>query len=292
MNTEKKEKITQAILQKKESGGLSNNAFAKSMSISPAHFSNLINKQYSLISDTLWRKLEDLSGIKNTDWPSVDTAVSKIIRPVIEDAQTNSSVYAIVAHAGSGKSHVASEIAQNTQNVYLVTCEEGMGNKHLLSELLVTMGVNPAGMSNYDKLKEIVRTALKKQNPLIIFDEWEKLDDRVRYYFITLYNKLEDKCGFVILSTYRLKFEIERGLRRGKRGYEEIFSRFGGRFIQCPKISLTDIDKACKANDIRPEDFDKIAKESYIQVDAEGRYDMRRVKKIIKKYKAGRATEK
>ena len=290
MSHQKRKEIQEQILKLKEQSGLSANAYAKSIGMSEAHFSNLVNSKFELIGDAVWRKLADKCNLKDNDWPTVETGVLQIITPILMDAKANSTVHAVVAHAGSGKSHVCNEFAQNNPNVSLITCEEGMGNKDLLGELLSKMGVNPNGMNNYAKLREIVKTALKKDNPLIIFDEWEKLDDRVRYYFITLYNKLEDKCGFVICSTFRLKMEIERGLKRGKRGYEEIFSRFGSRFILCPKVSQSDVFKVCTANGIIAETANKIASECQVEIDGEPtRYDMRRLKKLIKNKKGGRA---
>ena len=81
-------------------------------------------------------------------------------------------------------------------------------------------------------------------------DEADKLSDQVLYFFITLYNQLEDHCGIVLLATDYLEKKIRKGLRLNRKGYKEIYSRIGRRFIPLRAVNLTDITGVCIANGI------------------------------------------
>ena len=70
--------------------------------------------------------------------------------------------------------------------------------------------------------------------PLLVFDEGDKLMDTVFYYFISIYNALEGRCGIIFLSTEYIKRRMSIGLEYDKKGYDEMFSRIGRRFIDQP----------------------------------------------------------
>lgn len=75
-------------------------------------------------------------------------------------------------------------------------------------------------------------------NPLIIFDEGDKLTDSVFNYFISIYNRLEGHSGIVFFSTDYIKRRMENGLRYNKKGYKEINSRAsvaGSSILQLPR---------------------------------------------------------
>ena len=94
---------------------------------------------------------------------------------------------------------------------------------------------------------DVVVELKRRENPLIILDEADKLSDQVMFFFITFYNKLEDYCGIVLMATDYLEKKIRRGLRLNKKGYKEIYSRIGRRFVAMPGLSaLQEIDTVKK----------------------------------------------
>jgi hypothetical protein len=68
------------------------------------------------------------------------------------------------------------------------------------------------------------------------------------YFFITLYTQLEDHCGIILLATDHLEKKLKRGLRLNKKGYKEIYSRIGRKFILLKGANITDITDICAAN--------------------------------------------
>lgn len=112
------------------------------------------------------------------------------------------------------------------------------------------------------------------ENPIIILDEADKLADNVLLFFITLYNELENHCGIVLMATHFLEKRIRRGVAMEKKGYREIYSRVGLRFIELESTSFSDIEKVCKANGI-----DDSTTIRAIAKDSDG--DVRRVRRLI-----------
>lgn len=53
-----------------------------------------------------------------------------------------------------------------------------------------------------------------------------------------------------MLATNNLDDRLTRGVERQKRGYPEIFSRLGSRFIKIRRPSKTDITAICSANGV------------------------------------------
>lgn len=58
-------------------------------------------------------------------------------------------------------------------------------------ELLRVMGRDNTGMNVTEMMSEVVSTLKKIENPVLLFDEFDKVSDQVLYFFITIYNQLE-----------------------------------------------------------------------------------------------------
>ena len=80
--------------------------------------------------------------------------------------------------------------------------------------------------------------------------EADKLSDQVLYFFISLYNQLEGQCGLVLCATSFLEKRITRGVRFNRRGYQEIYSRIGRKFVKLQVVNDEDIAAVCRANGV------------------------------------------
>ena len=125
-----------------------------------------------------------------------------------------------------------------------------------------------------EMMDDIVDTLKRKDAPLIVLDEADKLTDQVLYFFISLYNQLEGHCGIILTATSFLKKRIERGVRLNRKGYAEIYSRIGRKFVALPLLNSEDIAAVCVANGVS----DAKSINSIID-EAEG--DLRRVKRSV-----------
>ena len=150
-----------------------------------------------------------------------------------------------------------------------------MSNRELLSKILRKMNKEATGSASV-MMDTIIEEVLKKQLPIIILDEFDKLRDEQKLFFITLYNMLEDYCSIVLIGTSNLEIQIKRRTGKHAIGFEEIYSRINRRFITIPDSSLKDVTMICEANGLyEPQKIQVIYNES------EG--DLRRIKTAVRK---------
>lgn len=256
----------------------SQNKYARSKGISEATMSNFVQKKWSVISEEMWRKLAAACSYTDKEWHLAEIAAFREMTTLIQDAQENANVYAVTANAGGGKSSTCKYYSNNIPNAFWLECDEFWNKKQFLSELLQAMGRNSDGMTAYEMMVELKRHTTKLNNPVIILDEVDKLKDEVLYFFISLYNRLQDQCGIILCATDFLEKRIIKGLRLNRKGYQEIYSRLGRKFIELTPVSRVDVHLICRANGIED-------KKTITSIYNDSDDDLRRVKKLVHKYK-------
>ena len=255
-----------------EMKGSQKRAATSLVGVSPATVTQIVTGKWELINEKMWRSIAAQIGVKQTRWNIVETRNYRALSDIFADAQENALVLAVCGEAGTGKSLTAAHYGAENPNVYVLACSEYWNRKTFLRELLRVMGKNPAGDTVGDMVDDVVMALKRRENPLIILDEADKLSDQVMFFFITFYNKLEDYCGIVLMATDYLEKKVRRGLRLNKKGYKEIYSRIGRRFVAMPGLSATDISDVCRANGV-----EGLREIETVKKDCEG--DRRRVKR-------------
>ncbi|PWA10938.1 AAA family ATPase [Flavobacterium laiguense] len=264
------EKLANYIAQK----GSQNKAAHSLTGVSSALLSQMTNDNWDQISETMWRNVASQIGHSSKEWVCVETTDFKMINYFLDDAKQNANVFAMTGDAGSGKSKTFELYIQDSKNSYLLSCAEYWNRKEFLVQLLTAMGVDYSGFTVAEMMNEIVKKLKSQQTPLIILDEADKLPDTVLYFFITLYNRLEDHCGIILCATDHLSKRISKGIKLNRKGYKEINSRIGRKFIELKGVNFTDVTQICIANGV---ENSKDIKEIFN--DSEG--DLRRVKRKI-----------
>jgi len=251
--------------------------------VSSATVSLILNGKTDHITPEMWRNIATQIGYKDENWDAVPTRDFQLISTFLKDAKENSLVLALTGHAGSGKSFAFRHFADFNRHVYMVTCSDYWNKKQFLVELMISMGLDSAGMSISEMMNEIVRNLKTTDHPMLILDEADKLIDSVLYFFITLYNQLEDECGIILSATNHFEKKLRRGLALNKKGYNEIWSRLGRKCINLKGVAASDIVAICEANGITAKaEIEKIINDS--------ESDLRRVRRKVHAVK--KATEK
>jgi DNA transposition AAA+ family ATPase len=274
MDNIKKEKIREKLRLYCERYESQNKAAASMKGVSSATVSQVINGNLSQISVEMWRSIASQVGFKDDAWEVVETRDFQLLKLFMADAKENSLVLAITGNAGSGKTFALKHFAETNKKVYLLCCNEYWNRQWFLQELLSTMGQEVTTESVGDMIATVVRVLKTTEKPLIILDEADKLRDQVLYFFITLYNQLEDECGIVMCATNYLEKRLQMGLKYNKKGFAEIWSRIGRKCINLKGVSPSDISAVCEANGITG----RVEIEKVIN-DSEG--DLRRVRRKI-----------
>jgi hypothetical protein len=251
-----------------------NKAAASLKNVSSATISQMLNGNWELIKDEMWRNVATQIGYSTESWKVVDTKNYRDLMAMYADAQENGLVLAITGEAGSGKTFAAKNYVETHKRAYLLCCNEFWNRKLFLSELLSVLGKDYSGYTVGEMMHEAVSELKKQDAPLLILDEADKLSDQVLYFFISIYNQLEDECGIVLQATNHLEKRLKRGVKLNKKGYNEIWSRIGRKCIELEGVCADDIAAICEANGIaNARTIDKIIDDS----DS----DLRRVKRRI-----------
>lgn len=264
------EALERFIVQK----GSQNQVAAGMPGVSAATLSQMRNHNWDSIADEMWRKVAKYVGVAASGWNFAETRNSSDLMLFFNDSQQFSLVMAITGKAGSGKSETAKKYEAENKNAFLLSCNEYWDKRWFLRELLAKMGKEHSGLTLPEMMHKAVLLLKSLDSPIIILDEADKLADNVLLFFITLYNELENHCGIVLMATHFLEKRIKRGVAMEKKGYREIYSRVGLRFIELEATSYSDVEKICKANGI--EDVNIIRT---ISRDCDG--DVRRVRRLI-----------
>lgn len=270
-----------------------NGSFEKSAAnlrgvISETYLRKIDKGDYEHISDEMWRNLRArVSAQKSEDWNIVDTRATRDLNFIMRETHENTNMTWATASAGSGKSLTCREYVKAHKNVFYVLCDEGMAKSDFAIAFAQAVGVR---VNSQRKARETILMAVEQlnvlDNPMIIFDEADKLPDNVLYFFITIYNYLEDHTALFFCSTSYMERRMETGRRLNYKGFEELFSRIGRKFFTVDENNATDVYAVCLANGVTDQKtIDAIIKDAELCD-----FDMRRVKKRIQAVKRQRAS--
>ncbi|TGG40520.1 AAA family ATPase [Duncaniella freteri] len=275
MTQEQKQQICDQLRAYVEQKGSGNKAANSLNGVSSATISKVLTGKWETIADEMWRSIASQTGSAETKgWQVVKTRAYEAMTFALENAQRDSLVMAVIGEAGSGKTEAIKNYTAEGRNVYHLVCSEYWNRRTFMAKVLQSMGVTYSGNTVADMMETIVDTLKRKEQPLIVLDEADKLSDQVLYFFISLYNQLEDHCGIIMTATKYLRVRIEKGLRLNRKGYAEIFSRIGRKFVELPLLNSEDVAAVCVANGVS-----EAKAINGIVDEAEG--DLRRVKRSV-----------
>lgn len=274
MQKEQKQQIAAQLRAYCEQKGSQNKAANSLNGVSSATISKVLSGQWDTIADEMWRSIAAQTGVKREGWQVVSTRAYERMTFTLENAQADALVLAVTGEAGSGKTEAVKNYTAGHANAYHLVCSEYWNRRNFMQTLLKSMGVSISGNTVSEMMDDIVDTLKRKERPLIILDEADKLTDQVLYFFISLYNQLEGQCGIILTATGYLRKRIERGVRLNRKGYAEIYSRIGRKFVALPTQNSEDIAAVCVANGLS----DAKAINAIIN-ESEG--DLRRVKRSV-----------
>ena len=283
MEEKQKEQIAQRLKAYVAKYPSQNKAVGSLKGTSAGSVSNILNGKWENISEEMWRKVGEQVGTVGQEqgWTIVETGPYQEISYARNDAQMYKNVTWVVGEAGCGKTTSARIYVEEHKEVFYLQCSEDMYKGEFVREIARLTGIRTEGFTVRGLWQEILDNLIQMDAPLMIFDEADKLTESVFHYFISLYNKLEDKCGVVFMSTDYIMKRIENGLRWKKPGYKEFYSRIGRKYFMLEDTTVNDVYAICTANGIKEhKDLDEVIK------DAEAcDFDLRRVKKSIHRIK-------
>lgn len=277
LNDETKKTIEEALRAHCDKFPSRNAAVERMEGVSAATVSNILNGKTENVSDEMWLRIARLTGLKFDGWQIHENKTYQEIRYVLADAQAYKNVTWVTGDAGCGKTTAAQMFRKENRNVLYILCSEDMRRTDFVRELARQTGVSCDQTSLRDILDRAIEEIAQMDNPLLIFDEGDKLTDSLMNYFISIYNRLEDHAGIVFLSTDFIKRRIDAGLRYNKKGFKEINSRIGRQFFEVKAATEADVWAICMANGLTEErDIRDVVADA-----AKAGNDLRRVKRMV-----------
>lgn len=282
MEQKQKQQIKEALAAYMAKYPSRNKAAQSLKGVSAPTISSIMNDNWVNISDDMWRNIAaQVCTSVSGEWQIVATSAHQEMNYVLDDAQRWRNVTWVVGDAGCGKTTAARQYEAEHGEVFYILCSEDMRRGDFIRDIARRIGIRTDGYTLRDNLDAIIAALVQMQHPLLIFDEADKLSERVFHYFIDLYNRLEERCGIVFFSTAYIKRRIKMGLRYDKKGYNEIDSRIGRKFFELEPTGPSDVYAVCAANGLN----DKAVISGIIREVEECDFDLRRVKKAIHKAK-------
>ena len=273
-----KDAIRDALMGYCENFPSRNRASESLQGVSAAVVSQILNSKYESISDDMFSRIAAQIGFSFEHWTICESDNYRLATYVLADAQMYKNVTWMVGDAGCGKTTAAIEFRRKQRKVLYILCSEDMRRSDFVREIAKQVGAPTDSTNN---LRDMLDYALGMigflQNPLLIFDEGDKLTDCVLNYFISIYNRLEGRAGIVFMSTDYIKRRVDNGLRYNKKGYKEINSRIGRKFFDLNATSRNDVYAICQANGLTNEAEIKRVLKDVETCDN----DLRRVKRVV-----------
>ena len=209
--------------------------FAIALGINAAQFSTIRKgKLDRVLSDTNWisiaRRLDVQLGARQ-EWKTAKTPVYMYIYNQLKECQDNSQSGLLCDRADVGKTYTARCYVKENRNAVYIDCSQVKSKQKLIRQIAREYGINHTGRyaDVYEDLVYYLRTL---ENPLVILDEAGDLDYAAFLELKALWNATEFACGWYMMGADGLKQKIETNMGRKKVGYEELFSRFGKRFLK------------------------------------------------------------
>lgn len=255
---QQKLEIIELIEQKKKNLSTSA-AVATFCQVSESTISRMLTNDYTTKGDEAWLQVGVKLGWKpkfddgRKPWVIIPTKDYRTLKTIVADAKLMGLFIPISDVAGMGKTACLKSIAAEYANahVYYLRCQD-WGKKEFLLQLCQCLGIDAGkGFKTPSNLIDLIVEFFQSRSiyhPVLIIDEADKLKAGAKGTLIPIYNECEDMLGCVIAGTENLEKEIKRGVRYQTKGYDEIDSRFGRKYIKLLGCTLKEAEDICKAN--------------------------------------------
>ena len=253
-------------------------AAANTLEVSESTIRNVLNPNFTNISDAMWKSIRSQVSSSKPDWVYVNTTAVEDLKFVMKETQDEQGFTWAISPAGSGKSVAAMLYQQGRKNVFHIQCDADMSKSDFAIELARAVGLR---VNTQKKARTIIMQVCEYlaelEDPLLIFDEGDKLKDIIIAYFITIYNKIHAVAGVLFMSTNYMEKRMEIGLRFNKPGYQELWSRLGRKFYIVDSNTTNDVQYIAIENGVSNEKDLQTVKTDAVAADL----DLRRVEKKV-----------
>jgi len=233
-----RKKVAAALLEVRSNYDGTDSAFARLWGMNGSIYSRVKGGETeNILKDSQWltigRKLD--VNPNNRIWNMARTDVFNTIEEDVDFCQTYSKSKMYVDDCGIGKTYTAKYLSRTRKNCFYVDASQAK-TKHLFTRALAkAIGVDPLG--TLAEVKAEVKYYLNiLPSPIVIIDEAGDLDYPAFLDLKEYWNGTENSCAWYLMGAEGLREYIDRGIRRRKVGFRELFSRLSERYTSVVPI--------------------------------------------------------
>ncbi|MEI6683455.1 MAG: ATP-binding protein [Bacteroidota bacterium] len=246
INTELKQKVINAMSERRNNFAGSDAKFAVSIGMNNAAYSRIKSGEFErVISDQNWlslARLFDISIGNTPTWNIARTPVFEFITDQLQFCQTNASSRLLCDIADIGKTFAAKAYVKTNKNAIYVDCSQVKSKQKLVRFIAKEFGVGHTGRYS-DVYADLVFYLRSLPSPLIILDEAGDLAYDAFLELKALWNATERCTGWYMMGADGLREKIRRSIDCKKVGYTELFSRYGSRYQKASPDSSEDLKR-------------------------------------------------
>lgn len=226
-----RERIFDAVKENRKNYD-SDTKHATALGLSKAWYSAIKNGDTERVSMatlvTLARRL-NVSLRAEMEWKAAETPVFTYITQQLEYCQQSSLSGLLCDVPNIGKTFTAKAYVRTHKNAIYVDCGQVKTKMRMIRHIAKEFGVNFNGRyaDVYDDLVYYLKSI---ERPIIILDEAGDIAYETFEELKALWNATEHCCGWFMMGANGLKKKIRCGMERETNSYEEMFSRYGGKF--------------------------------------------------------------
>lgn len=210
--------------------------YAKRLGINSTSYSAIKNGKLdsNIIKETKWIDLAKQLGIKvqgtTAAWAFARTEVFDYIEQEVSFCQQAAKSLMLVDEPEIGKSVAGEYLAKSLKNCFYIDCSQSKTRTIFIRAIAKELGVGSRG--TYNDLKIGIKRQLRNLfQPVVILDEAGDLDYSAFLELKELWNATSGTCGWYMMGSDGLRTKMERGIRNGKAGFREMFSRYNGKYM-------------------------------------------------------------
>jgi len=226
-NEFKREVLTELINARQNFDG-SDAVFARQYGMSASIFSRIkAGETDRILAEAQWLQIGRMLGVtlNRRKWNVARTDVFNMIEEEVMFCKSHAKARMFVDACGIGKTFTARYLSKTVKNCFYVDASQARTKMEFIKLLARTIGVPDSGY--YVAILENVKYYLHViPQPVIIIDEAGDLDYGAFLELKGLWNATENVCGWYLMGAEGFRAKVERGIKRQRVGFKEIFSRF------------------------------------------------------------------
>jgi hypothetical protein len=232
LSTEFKVKVSEKLVLEIQKRQSAQGVFLRHYSLSEkACIKIKCGKIDGVMDDQAWLRLGRKLNIDTVErkWNLARTDVFTTIEQDILFCKENAKAKICVDECGIGKTYTAKYLSKTLKNCFYVDASQG--KTIMLFTKILAEAIGLSNIGSFSNVKDDIKCYLKMiDNPVVIIDEAGDLGQVTLQEIKEFWNATEGFCGWYLMGADGLKYIIDKGIRKKKPGFKEIFSRFSEKY--------------------------------------------------------------